>query len=156
MEIVLSSGDSSFLTNPSHNIYERKRRENIRAERYYAKLLINGQLVGATRMVQLEWPSLVVNFNKVFKVFLKHYPDVVCIQIYRKRFVRNDHLISTIYIDIPGDKYDFTKLSLECLPLSMEWYKFSEASVINGNDGQDLVEGYASITSQWRKEKFPS
>ncbi len=152
VDVVLCSGDESCLTAASDYTLERKRRESICAEHYYAKLFIDGQLVGSTRTVQLEWPSLEVNFNKQFKVFLGKYPEAVCVQIYRKRFLRNDHLISTIYINTPGDKCDFSRLSLELLAPSTEWYRFSEASIIEGSGGRYLVEGHVLITSQWNKE----
>ena len=152
--IVLSQGDESCLTNVSKFVHERRRRAQIQSELYYAKLFIDGQLVGCTKSIRLGWPSLEIDFKKKFEVILDNYPENVCIKMYKRNTILNDSLISAIYINVPGGKLDFSRLiPLEFLSPSSDWYKFSQATKVRdaGNDDENRVNGCIFITSQWRR-----
>ena len=150
-DITLSTIDGGHVTSLSTNAIESKRRNKIRSEVYFAKLLIDDQVVETTSAKTLQWPSLSIKLDDLFEVILDRYPDNVAVQIYLRKFGLIDKLISTIYVTIPGERSDFKHLSLEFLSPSIEWYQFSETIQHNTNNYQNRADGSILIQTQWRK-----
>ncbi|KAL9188592.1 hypothetical protein ACHAXT_006970 [Thalassiosira profunda] len=87
---------------------ERMRRRKVGSERYFARLLINGSVVGDTKAGQLDWPSFAVNLGHRFHCKLSQQPTDVCLQIWKKSSAGflPDTLISACYHSIPASPAD--------------------------------------------------
>lgn len=63
---------------PAH---ELKRRVGISSDPYRMQLLIDGNVVGKTKVQQLIWPSLTIDFKEQFRCRLHREPTSVCLRL---------------------------------------------------------------------------
>lgn len=106
---------------------ERRRRRRLESESYFAKLLVNGRLLGQTQVAQMNSSSFTVLFNSKFRCLVPHDSSYVCVELYRRQVkgLLPNHLIATIYVQV--DNTDATK-----------WYCFNEAG--------DQLKGYMVLS----------
>ena len=62
---------------------EKIRRRKLKAEQYFARLLLNGQVVGDTKVERLDWPSFTVQLGHRFSCTMPNEPPDICIQIWK-------------------------------------------------------------------------
>jgi hypothetical protein len=91
---------------------EKLRRRRISSEKYFVRLLIDGNPVGDTRRVKMQWSTFKINLAHCFRCKLSEQPNECCLQIFMAPtgFLPS-HLVSSVFISIPH--LDEARLSRE-------------------------------------------
>ena len=108
---------------------ERIRRRRISLERYSVRLLLNGNVVGDTKVEKINWPSFTVRLDQHFHCKLYQQPREACVQILMTSaaFIPA-RMICSIYVGLP----DMTPCTVNAdsnTPVSsipaIDWYQFA-------------------------------
>ena len=135
---------------------EKLRRHRITSEKYFARLLVNGSVVGDTKVEKLDWPSFSVKLSHRFNCKMSQKPADTCIQIWKSSigFVP-DTLICTCFVNSIEDEATVSDQSnddsdqVSPRPTVGIWLQFSS----NGSDLQRCVKGTVWISSSWKVRK---
>lgn len=104
VELFLSQQDFSQATDTRGKVlpyHERERRKNIRKNKVWIKIYIDGRYVGRTNPKPIAWPGFEIDFLEKFQIYLFRKPATIEFQVYMG--VLSPVKIDTIEIDIPGE-----------------------------------------------------
>ncbi|KAL7549348.1 hypothetical protein ACHAWF_012621 [Thalassiosira exigua] len=112
---------------------EKLRRRRLASEKYFARLLVNGTVVGDTSAVNLDWPAFSVKLAHRFNCKMSRNPTVSCVQVWKQAAgFLPDTLICTCFNNILGggpiqsaQSNDEAKEGVSLAPVSGEWVQFS-------------------------------
>ena len=119
---------------------EKLRRKRITSERYFARLLVNGHVVGDTKAEQLQWPSFTIDLNHRFNCKMSQKPSEICIQIWKSSSgFLPDSLISNCFVPLQeeeeeddGTSFDESLIQREVsssrLAMEGDWLQFASTS----------------------------
>lgn len=81
-------------------INEKTRRSFIQQEKYFLKVIINGNEVARTEKFFLQWPSYKVPIHEQLSITVYSAPYQVAVQIVKSGFI--NQVIDTVNLSLPG------------------------------------------------------
>ena len=121
---------------------ERVRRHSILEEKYYVRVLINGNVVSQSSKVGLQWPGFTATFNEKLKINLYTKPSVAVLEIVSAGLW--DRVVDTVNIKLPGEHAN-TLTSSERLLIWQDFYS-SEGKKEEGKG----PAGTVSYRTEWK------
>ena len=104
LHLVLTFENDDTVSGIVRNARELRRRRMVESERYVAKLIVDGRLVGSTSAQNIDWQSWTVSFNQTFQCSMMRVPSSCCVQICQRSFMGllPDKCICSMFISFPG------------------------------------------------------
>jgi hypothetical protein len=121
---------------------ETSRRVALCKEAYFAEVYVNGNIVGATETVALDWPSYHVRFHQDFYVRLCHAAHLE-VRLFLKVAFGGKTLIAVNDIHPPNEGAANDKHGVEA------WYQFAATQGRDGADENAFTEGQMLVTLSW-------
>jgi hypothetical protein len=92
-----------------------------RMERYFARLLVNGHVVGDTKIEQVDWISFSVKLSHRFNCKMSQKPTRTCVQIWKSSigFLPDEVVCSIAFMPMQEDQLSSPR------PATEEWLQFS-------------------------------
>ena len=134
---LLNTGESTkkLVTDRPMQASEKRRRRRLKGESYFARLIVNGRILGQTRVAQMNRSSFTAVFGSKFYSLLPHEVTHVSIKLYRRQMkgVLPNHHIATIYAKVDTD--------------ATQWYCF--------NGSGDQLKGYIVLSTHIESTSEP-
>jgi hypothetical protein len=113
---------------------EKLRRKRIMSEKYFVRLLIDGNPVGDTRRVKMQWPSFRINLAHCFHCKLSEQPTTCCLQLFvAPTSFLPSHLVSSVFISIPHlDEVRGSRERISSIPTKAS-YDFANHAELKGS-----------------------
>jgi hypothetical protein len=92
-----------------------------RMEKYFARLLVNGHVVGDTKIEQVDWTSFSVKLSHRFNCKMSQKPTRTCVQIWKSSigFLPDEVVCSIAFMPMQEDQLGSPR------PATEEWLQFS-------------------------------
>lgn len=84
--LKLTSDDLGFRDEANAPAHELQRRDELARLKYYARIVMNGQVVSETAVRSIEWPRFALPFHKSVHLWLLRRPQSLAIELWRKRY----------------------------------------------------------------------
>ena len=95
------TNDKTTYSGKSLPSRELSRRHSITSKSYFLKIYVNHELMATTDKVNIQWPSMEVEFKELFHIFVYTKPYSISIEICEGGLI--NHVLDRIEIDIPGE-----------------------------------------------------
>ncbi|EGR28239.1 hypothetical protein IMG5_180790 [Ichthyophthirius multifiliis] len=101
-ELELGLGKEAIMEDKDVDGIEQKRRKQIRKDKIFVELVVNGQVVTRSKSCFVEWPSYEVKIMEQFYILVFTRPSSMQLRVIQDGIL--EKIIDVIEVEIPGDK----------------------------------------------------